>query len=188
MDALNRFWELNPQLIYVNPISSLYRWDTSLNREVSSRIMWYINFMQNPDEEDNVFYRFDIDQRKSMLIENFNIDEDLLDIDVVKEVYNNFSILCMTSIKRALKVELDSINKRKKLMEETELTLDETVIENGKSIIIKGTASQINNLQKDFIKIMDNYEKVQAKYNTEKASLQAKGGQYIPKGERLRND
>lgn len=182
-DAIDKFWKLHPQLIYMIPFNLLYAQDKSEDKKESSKLMWYINFMNNPDENNNIFYRIDLEERKKMLLRTIQLDEDLLEDDIVKECEKAYLYTCLTKIQRSLKVAMDSLEQRHILLRDTKPTLDYTDIIDGKPITIKGTATQLNVLQKDFPKLIEAYEKAYEKFSTEKATMVAKGGAYIPKGE-----
>jgi hypothetical protein len=127
--------------------------------------------MQYPDEEVNVFFRISEEERRKILEENL-IKPDYLDT-VFEQCYNVFPFECLTAVQRALKEETEVLVKRSRLIRDTELTLDSTD-ENGKPV--KGTATQINQLQKDAPKVYEQYEKLKEKFIAEKQSMKGKGG------------
>jgi len=187
IDSPDNFWVQNPQMIYFEPYSELYNSDVSPNHSHSSRTMWVINFMQNPDESENIFYRLGLKERKQMLTNMLCPELDWEDA-VFKKCFDSFPIHCMSSVKRNLKIASESLVKTTVLIGDTELTLDESHIEideRGKKYVvnIKGTAPQIMKLQKDFNVILERFDKLAEKYITEKSKIRVQGGGRISKGE-----
>lgn len=187
LESPDNFWVQNPQMIFFAPYDELYNMDKSKNHSHSSRTMWVINFMQNPDDVENIFYRLPIEDRKEMLSSTFHKKLDWED-PVFKKCYNAFPTHCMSSIKRNLKIASESLGKTTELISETELTLDESIIkmdDRGKEYVlnIKGTAPQIMKLQKDFNIILERFDKLADKYITEKSKTRVQGGGRITKGE-----
>ena len=159
------FWDVNPLFNLYKPFSNLKK------VKDSSKLMWFIVLMQYPDEDVNIFFRISENERRKML------EETLIKPDysnkVFMECYEKFPFECLTAVQRALKEETEVLVKRSQLIRDTDLTLD-TTDENGK--LIKGTATQINILQKDAPKVYEQYEKLKEKFIAEKQSMKARGG------------
>lgn len=188
IDSPDNFWVQNPQMIYFEPYSELYNSDVSPNHSHSSRTMWVINFMQNPDDKENIFYRMSYENRKNTLSKTFHPELDWED-ELFNKCYNSFPRDSMDSIKRSLKTIADSFDKNTRLIASTELTLDKTEVKidpnSGKeyAINIKGTSSQILKIQKDINVIMERFEKIYDKYVSNKSKTKAVGNATISKGE-----
>ncbi len=166
------FWEVNPLFNLYPPFNKLK------DEKDSSKLMWFIVLMQYPDEEVNIFFRISEEERRKILEENL-IRPDYSD-QVFDQCYNAFPFECLTAVQRALKEETEVLVKRSRLIRDTELTLDSTD-ENGKPL--KGTATQINTLQKDAPKVYEQYEKLKERFIAEKQSMKAKGGAKLSKTE-----
>jgi len=122
--------------------------------------------------------RISEEERRKILEENLinpNYEDPIFD-----QCYNAFPFECLTAVQRALKEETEVLVKRSRLIRDTDLTLDSTD-ENGKPI--KGTATQINILQKDAPKVYEQYEKLKEKFIAEKQSMKGKGGAKLSKTE-----
>lgn len=188
LDSPDDFWIMNPQLRYYPPYSELYDRDKSENHSYSSRAMWVINFMQNPDEKENLFFRQSEQQRKEMLSATLAKDLNWQD-DLFKKCYSSFPIDCMTSLKRNLSDLMKSLQKNIELIGNTALTLDKTEVKtdpkNGKdyALQIKGTAKQVTDIQKNIKALMQAIDGLMKKYVAEKSTLKAEGGAKISKGE-----
>lgn len=186
-DPDDNWWELNPQMKYYKPFSRLYERDDSPDHTYSSKEMHVIFFMCDPDEELNIYYRMGDKERLEMLKETYAPEVDFED-EVWKECLEAYPFEMLDAIERALKIEKDQLKKRTKLIETTELTLDRTqIIEDSrggqKTATIKGTATQINQLQKDFPKIMQQYEEVEQRFLKSKEVAKVRGGSKLSKSE-----
>lgn len=174
------FWDLHPQYQIYDPFSKLFK--EIKDNTLSSNMMWAIVYMLYPDEDENIFYKTEEETRRQMLQENL-LPEEHWDNELFVECYEAFPYESMTAVERALAEEKKALRKRAQLIKDTELTLDQTQIINNKTIIVKGTATQINTLQKDALKVYENYEKIEIKFNKEKAKSIKKGGGKIFKSQ-----
>jgi len=163
----HNFWELNPQLTIFPPFNKLYNRDKAEDKTISSKEMWCVFFMSDPDEEENLFYRIAYDERKKVLIETFhNIDwED----DIIQQCMDSYEMDCLSSIERELKMEIDSLRERSKLIRDTEYTLDGFEEINGKFIKILGTAKQLDTMRAATPKLLENYDKLKQKFLNSKS-------------------
>jgi hypothetical protein len=183
LDHREDFWDTHPQYQLYDPFSKLFK--NVKDRKLSSDMMWAIVYMLYPDEDENIFYKTDESTRKTMLQETL-LPEEHWDNEFFVECYDMFPYESMTAVERALAEEKKALRKRAHLIKDTELTLDSTQIINNKTIVVKGTASQINTLQKDALKVYENYEKIEIKFNKEKAKTVKKGGGKIFKSQNQR--
>ena len=165
------FWEVNPLFNLYPPFNKLKK------DKDGSKLMWFIVLMQYPDEEVNIFFRISEEERRKILEENLIKPKES---ELFEECYNAFPFECLTAVQRALKEETEVLVKRSRLIRDTDLTLDSTD-ENGKPV--KGTATQINILQKDAPKVYEQYEKLKEKFISEKQSMKGKGGAKLSKTE-----
>jgi hypothetical protein len=183
LDQATNFWEVNPQFKIYSPFHLLYEKDKSKDKSFSSRQMWTIFFMCDPDEHDNIFYRIAYGERKKALSEIFVKDLDWEEANFVK-CLEAYPIECMTAVQRAYAEEKNQLQKRAKLIADTELTLDTTEFLGDKVIVVKGTATQINMLQKDSLSIYQKYQKIEEEFIKDKQSVRAKGGSKLTKAEK----
>jgi len=181
------FWELNPTVGLVPPFSELY--NNGKNREYTSRVMWYLSFLFNPDSEENRFAKMSEKEAKEVLKETFI--PDLKENAVFKKCYMAFPNELLTSAEIAVNAGLKTLRQFNELFLNTELTLDETLIEvdpnSGKKygIQVKGTAKQIEGILKNFEKTTEKLEKALVNLRKEKEKAKGIGGAYIPKSETM---
>lgn len=182
------FWKLNPQLQYIKPFNKLYESDESINKDLSSKTMWCIVFMCEPDEEINKFLRIPEKERYEMLKETFF---SLFDMDdkLIKECLDEYPILCMSSVQRALKDEKEMLMKRASFIKSQEYTLDTYDVVTGQGgrpvrVTMPGTAKQLDTMHKATKSIMDNFKLIENEFFTEKSKSQLKGNRQESKSEK----
>jgi len=173
------FWQLNPQLALMKPFSALYNRDTTKGKEISSKEISVVFFMCEVDDEVNKFARIPKQDRLAMLKETFYADIDIED-PLIVQCMDEYPMLAMSAIERALKEEIDSMVQRARFIEETQrtnYTLDDLVpIGNNRWINKKGTATQLDAMRKNTPAIYKNYEKLEEQFLEFKKSSRVKGG------------
>lgn len=181
------FWKLNPQLQFIKPFDKLYNIDDSLNKGESSKTMWCIVFMSDPDEETNKFFRIPHAERYEMLRETFHSLFDLEE-EITKECYYAYPELCLTAAQRALKDEKEMLIKRATFIKEQEYTLDKyELVPMGQRMVrvtLPGTAKQLDTMHKATKSIMDNFKIIENEFFAEKSKAQLKGNRQESKGEK----
>jgi len=167
------FWELNPQLAYIEPFSELY--DTDEGGLESSNYMWAVFFMQDNDEEENLLYRYPTKERIKAIKKFFP------DIDLTNELYRKalkaYPSKCLSSVQRALLLEQKAIEKRTQEIDKIDYYVDYYMKDDqgnykldnsGKPILIKGTSKQLDDVYKNSELIYTRLEKALAKFQREK--------------------
>jgi hypothetical protein len=146
------FWELNPHLRFVKPFSELYSEDTSKNKLQSSKDMWCIFYLSEPDENINLYYRLNNDEILDVC-KSFNplFDEDN---DLINLCMKEYPEVCLTVIERMLKVTKDFLKKRNNFLKEVDYNLD--------------TMRDIDNALGKTTKIEEDFDKIVQKYNESK--------------------
>ena len=163
----------------MKPFSKLYQKDTSKGKTESSKQISFIFFLCEVDDEVNKFARIPYEERIEMLKETFYADFDQED-ETIKECLEQYPVLAMSAIERALKEEIDSMVQRAKFIDKTQrenYTLDELIpIGNNRWINKKGTATQLDAMRKNTPAIYKNYEKLEDQFLEFKKSSRVKGG------------
>jgi hypothetical protein len=88
---------------------------------------------------------------------------------LLKQCIEEYPEHAMDVIKRSLKEQKESLRQRTKVLVDTKYTLDRTEVENGRAIIIKGTAKQLDDMHKATPKIFENLEKIIERFETSKS-------------------
>jgi hypothetical protein len=166
-------WKLNPQLKYFSPYSELYEKDKSEGKSLSSKMVWCIIMYCHPDDQENIFFRVPKKDRMKKIAASYGKGIDFKDETFLRAIraYQKDS---MTTIERALMLEKDKITERAELIRRTPMTFDYSDPESGKTI--KGTAMQINTLQKDAGKVYEEYKKIELLFQKERQQLRPHGG------------
>jgi hypothetical protein len=142
------FWDLNPHLRFVNPFSFLYNQDSSKNKDTSSKHMWCIFFLSEPDENINLYYRLSYDELIKVC-ENFNPDFNIED-ELILQCVQEYPEICLTVIERLLKTTKDLFKKRNSFLKEAEYNFETmTAIDNA--------IAKTPKMEEDFDKIVQKY-------------------------------
>lgn len=181
------FWKLNPQMKLIKPFSELYKEDESIDKELSSKTMWCIVFMNDPDEDTNKFFRIPLTERYEMLQETFHALFDMEDA-LTKKCSDEYPLMCLTAVQRALKDEKEMLIKRANFIKEQDYTLDKyELVPMGQRMIrvtLPGTAKQLDTMHKATKSIMDNFKIIENEFFAEKSKAQLKGDRQESKSEK----
>lgn len=148
------WWKINPHMIYVRPFSILYAEDESKDKYVSSRHMWCVYFMNEPDELINLYFRLPEDQRLDVC-KTYNPEFDP-EQETIKECLEAYPDVCLTLIEQTLKNTKDMFHKRNVFLKtcdynfETMASLDNAIAKTPK-------------LEEDFDKVYQKYLEQQNK-------------------------
>lgn len=179
----DNFWVNNSQLTIMSPFSYLYKRDKSKDKTKSSKEMYCVIFMCEPDPEVNKFFRIPRKERIKILQEEYLSSFDVED-EAIMDCLVQYPVLCMSAVERALKEEVETMQQRAEMFRDTEYTLDKTEFDSGgKSFLMKGTATQLDNLRSKTPKIYENYEKLEAKFLKTKEDARLYGGRKKSKSE-----
>jgi hypothetical protein len=168
VDGAN-FWELNPQLLLIPPFSRLYDKDTTKDKSISSKQMWCVFFLREPDEQLNKFFRFEEREAIEMLEETYFPDADWWDSELFRECLLAYENYCLDAVARAFLIEKDSLKKRAILFRDTEYTLD--------------TMASLDTARSKTLKIYEAYENLEKKFLQKKQGQRVKGGRKLSKSE-----
>lgn len=160
-DPTINYWELNPHLVYLKPYSVLYNEDKSKNKEESSKTMWCVTWMIDPDEDTNKYFRLPEDQR----IEVCKEFQPLFDYnsDLIQEICIAYPEDCLTIIERSLRDTKEFIRKRDKFIKSQPYDFT--------------TMKELDDAAGKSIKILQDYEKIEKQFLEERAKgIRIKGG------------
>lgn len=154
------FWHLNSHMIYVEPFSDLYNQDKSKNKEESSKVMWCITWMEDPDEEVNKYYRIPKDERL-LICQKYHKDYDP-EHPLIKECLEKYPHLCLDADQLAYKLQKDQLIEISQFLSRQEITLD--------------TVKDIIDLKARMPKIYQDFDKVSKLFEKNKADQRIFGG------------
>jgi hypothetical protein len=176
------FWTINPQLKIMSPFNQLYNRDKTKDKSTSSKEMWVIFFLCDPDEEANKFATIPVKSRKEMLSKTFfEIDDN---DEVIKECLKEYPNLCLSKLEKLFYEEQKSMEDRHNIIVNTSYTLDDTekdskgntIFVAGKPMVKKGTATTLDKMRLDSLKIYQNYKEIEKIFLDEKNSSRVFGG------------
>ena len=163
--ADSNFWDVNPLVKFIQPFNELYNIDKG--KEISSKYMWCIYFICDPNEKENIFYR--VLDKETMLKETF-----FPEVDWTNEIYlkckEAYPYECLTSIGKALKDKKEWLLKRERFLTSQDYNLDN-------SIELDKMASQSK-------KIWDDFRITEEEFQIESGKIIVKGGRQLSKTER----
>ena len=159
MNGDENFWELNPHMIYVPPFADLYTRDKSKNKDESSKHMWCIVWMVDPDEEINKYYRIPKEERLT-ICQSYNKLFDPTDLDI-EDCMNQYPYLCMSADELAYKQQKDQLIEISQFLSTQEIAMD--------------TIADIIKLKSLLPKIFQDFEKIEKTFIKTKASTRVFG-------------
>ena len=114
------FWSNNPQLITI--FNDVYEKDTSKQKERSSKIMWAIALLVDPNE-NNSYRNMIYEDKLELLAENYIKEKNFswVKYDDIIEKYKKY---VLTKTEYALHVMERKLEERLKLLNDTKITLD----------------------------------------------------------------
>lgn len=167
-DGKENFWELNHHLTLVSPFSKLYKEDKSKNKEVSSKIMWCVFWMKDPDEEYNKFYRIGEEERLDIcksFCKEFNPDK-----TIIADCLSRYESLCLDADEMAYKLQKDQLISLSRFLTEQPINLE--------------TVETLIKLKAQMPKIFQDFDKISKMYEKNKTEKRIYGGRKMTARER----
>lgn len=155
------FWELNPHIIHVKPFADLYAKDKSKNKEQSSKDMWCILWLTDPDEEVNKYYRIKDEDEKLAICADFNPSFDK-DHPIIQECLEKYPFLCLNADELAYKLQKDQLIEISHFLASQVIDID--------------NISKIIELKAKMPKIYQDFEKIDKMFQKNKSEQRIFGG------------
>ncbi len=180
-DIRVNFWDNNYQIALIEPFKKLYDRDKSKDKQVSSKELWAIWLHQDPSS-DNKIGKLPQEHKLSSIhvyYPEFDPEDSL-----IKECLEAYDMYCLTPAAKAFKEEEASLIKRAKFMAEKEYTFDDVakdakgaiVYVAGKPLILKGTATELDKMRANTLKIYQQYSEVRKMFTDEESNVRIWGG------------
>lgn len=154
------FWDLNPHMIYVDPFCNLYNTDPTKNKEQSSKDMWCVLWLTDPDEEVNKYYRIPKDERVQVCL-NFNPNFDI-NHPQIEECLEKYPYLCLNADELAYKEQKDQLIELSKFLRQQPIELS--------------TVKELIDLKAKMPKIYQDFEKIDKMFQKNKSEQRIFGG------------
>jgi hypothetical protein len=154
------YWLLHPQMKTIKEFKDVFLTDKSKDKINSSKLMWAIALYCDPHDQ-NPWRNINDADRRTLIAEDFllspKFDWERSDI---KELIEKYEDLCLTVWEKEL-VRLErKLSERSDFISSTKYTLDEYEENNGKVKLKKGTATQLDKMMTDTIKIYEQADKI----------------------------
>jgi len=167
------YWSLHPVMKEFSPCKAMYAKDKSKGKKDSSRIMWAVAMLIDPNEENSIRNQSDSDKRKLIAIDYLDDPKFNWDTKEMKELIEFYTKNCLTLPEKELIRYLEKLEQRGDFISKQDYTMDSY---SEKGTIVKGTASQLDKMMIDSGKIFSEIEAIQEKLNKESISGHLKGG------------
>ena len=170
------FWEVFPYMKEVGLFRKLYLADRSKDKNKSSKTMWFLTLVKDIDSE---FYSMQKKDQEELLFDTLSLNViefvgNRTELDLLLSAFEDFIDTPLSSDVRALEAKL---LERRKFITETSYTLDEYIEgTNGKQMLRKGTASQLDTMVTNSKKIHEEIRNLRAALKSEQSEI-GKGGQ-----------
>lgn len=171
------FWELNPLMKTIGEFKDLFNNDKSKNKVDSSKVMWAIALLIDPNE-NNVWRNVTEDEKKLLIKEDFLEDKKFFWEDpFIVKLIEKYIHHCLTHSEKELLIYEEKLIQRAKFIKETDFTLD-YYAENDKGTISlkRGTADQLDKMLLNTKKIFDQVKETKAMIKLEADQGNLKGG------------
>lgn len=176
------FWILNPQFKTVQPFKGLHNSDKSRGKGKTSKIMWFVAQIAD-SSADNIFKNMIYEERVGLLAHDYMEDNDFFDnnkemLEPLIEVYKKIH---STVAQQALEEWNAKMIERSAFIKKTEYSMDSYDMDErtGKPILVKGTATQLDNMMKINKSLYDMYHIILKSLSEEDENTQVKGGQHL---------
>jgi len=158
-DIEEDFWKLNPLLRYYPVFKDWYP------KKDSSKVMWCVVLLNDPHPA-NKLYHAPVDAQREVIAQ-YHKPYLKLDTDELVTAYERY---CMSKPKRAFTDAVITLVKRTKFLKETPYSLDYPLQDEdgnmvldgrGNPIIMKGTAKDLDMMNKNTLAISEQYERAE---------------------------
>lgn len=160
-NSSGNFWDLNPHMIYVEPFSHLYSADKSKDKDKSSKDMWCILWLTDPDEEVNKYYRIVDREERIDICKAFNPEFDV-DHPQIQASLERYPYLCMNADELAYKLQKDQLIEISQFLSNQPIQMD--------------TIKDIIDLKAKMPKIYQDFEKIDKLFQKNKSEQRIFGG------------
>jgi hypothetical protein len=161
------FWELNPHMTIIPPFSKAYQ---ALSRDESSKLMWSVFFLREPDEEINKFFRFGEEKTIEILKETYVKEYKFWNTPIFKECLEQYPEMCLNAIQRSFLLKKESLTKRAKFLNEAAYNF--------------ANMSKLDLAHSKTLSIYKDYEEVEKKFLAQKEDATLRGGRKLSKSEK----
>lgn len=167
------FWDLHPYWLKNKTVNQFYQRDRSqengkTTKHKSSQIMWALCLLYDLGTS-NIYRHLPIDNRRQKIAEEI-LENPKFDWDEYKDLESIVEERCTTPQEKHYHTLMEKFNQRDKFVRNTDYSLDQYVEINGKNVLIKGTADQLEKMLANTDKIYETLETIRKKITMDKSS------------------
>lgn len=165
------FWELNPTFLTRRIFREYYEKDKSKKKNDSSRIMWAIALLLDPNEA-NIWKNVAENDKKDLIKDEY-LEDKKFKWELVEDLCKEYEEHCLTIAEKELVRFERKLVDRGDFINKTKYTLDTFDPESGK--ILKGTAEQLDKMMLNTSKLNEQYKELRdnLKQEASQGSLRA---------------
>lgn len=170
------FWEEHPQFMADPVFKPFYTKDRSRDHHKTSKAMWYIILSEDLDSS---YYKLPSAERHSVICEVVELDPyETFGDETMDSLRDRFRKLTDSTIAKTVRLYEKKLEERNKFIEETPYTVDSTDYneETGKTVTIKGTATQLDRMILDSRKLTDFIQQLRDSLSNEGEDAQGING------------
>ena len=167
------FWELHTYWRNIKEIDRFYQKDRSqedgkTTRHKSSRIMWALLLMYDMGVDN--FYRHLPEKRRRIVLAEEIIQEPKFNWSEYEDIEKIIKERATTPAQRHYITLMKKLNERDEFINNTPYSLDQYVEINGKNVLVKGTADQLEKMLSSSDKIYQTLETINKKLELQKVA------------------
>lgn len=172
------YWELNTAMKTVAVFNHLHKSDKSKSKENSSKLMWAIALLIDPNEQNPWRNTNPLDRKQLIANDYLNNPTFNWEDDSVKKLIDEYKSRCLTIAQKSLVEFEEKLSQRAKFISETPYTMDyyEEDERTGKTTTKKGTATQLDKMMSDTVKIYEQLRIIKQQLTEEAIDVTGKGG------------
>lgn len=170
------FWILNTAIKTLAVFNQYYKSDKSKDKKDSSKIMWAIALLIDPNEKNPWKNVNPVEKKQLISTEFLNDPKFNWDDEKIQNLILNYKNLCLTVAEKSLVEFEEKLADRARFISNAEYTFDwyeET--ERGVKLM-KGTATQLDKMMTDTKKIYDQFELIKQQLLEESINIVGKAG------------
>lgn len=171
------YWELNPIIKTIKVFKSLFEKDKSKDKKDSSKLMWAIALVSDPNE-DNPWRTVNVEEKKKIIAEDFLEDKKFnWEKKEIVELLDTYYTFCLSVSEQELLVYEEKLRQRGKFIKDTDYSLDYyEENDKGKITLKRGTADQLDKMVLNTGKLITQIQEIRESISREALQGSLKGG------------
>lgn len=171
------YWELHPVMKTIPEFRNLFKEDKSKGKNSSSKLLWAIAMLIDPNEE-NPWRNVSLEDKKVLIAEDYLGDKKFKwDDEDIQELINVYISKCLTLMEKELIRYEEKLQQRGDFIAKTDYSLDYyEENDKGKFVMKKGTADQLDRMVLNSKKLFEQILEIKDLISQQNAEGKIKGG------------